>query len=71
DQAADVAWRAALDAEIAGYDASDQDYFRARAADLRDIRDQVLRALSEDGEPTAPLGAIFHGEDVAPTRFLE
>ncbi|TIT73227.1 MAG: phosphoenolpyruvate--protein phosphotransferase, partial [Mesorhizobium sp.] len=25
---ADVAWRAALDAEIAGYDASDQDYFR-------------------------------------------
>ena len=42
-QAADAAWRAALDSEIAGYEASDQDYFRARAADLRDIRDQVLR----------------------------
>ncbi|MEZ2328380.1 phosphoenolpyruvate--protein phosphotransferase [Mesorhizobium sp. RCC_202] len=68
---ADSAWRAALDAEIAGYDASDQDYFRARAADLRDIRDQVLRALSEDGEATAPLGAILYGEDIAPTRFLE
>ncbi|TIP32411.1 MAG: phosphoenolpyruvate--protein phosphotransferase, partial [Mesorhizobium sp.] len=46
-QPADAAWRAALDSEIAGYEASDQDYFRARAADLRDIRDQVLRALSE------------------------
>ncbi|NUS18687.1 MAG: phosphoenolpyruvate--protein phosphotransferase [Mesorhizobium sp.] len=70
-QRADVAWRAALDSEIAGYDASDQDYFRARAADLRDIRDQVLRALSEDGEAATPSGAILYGEDIAPTRFLE
>ncbi|TIT45670.1 MAG: phosphoenolpyruvate--protein phosphotransferase, partial [Mesorhizobium sp.] len=68
---ADAAWRQALDAEIAGYDASDQDYFRARAADLRDIRDQVLRALTEDGDSTAPAGAILCGEDIAPTRFLE
>ncbi|TIS52817.1 MAG: phosphoenolpyruvate--protein phosphotransferase, partial [Mesorhizobium sp.] len=68
---ADIAWRQALDAEIAGYEASDQDYFRARAADLRDIRDQVLRALSEDGEAAAPPGAILYGTDIAPTRFLE
>ena len=33
----------ALDAEIAGYEASDEDYFRARSADIRDIRAQVLR----------------------------
>ncbi|TIU05048.1 MAG: phosphoenolpyruvate--protein phosphotransferase, partial [Mesorhizobium sp.] len=58
---ADAAWRQALDAEIAGYEASDQDYFRARASDLRDIRDQVLRALSEDSETAAPLGAILYG----------
>jgi phosphoenolpyruvate-protein phosphotransferase (PTS system enzyme I) len=70
-QPADAAWRQALDAEIVGYEASDQDYFRARAADLRDIRDQVLRALTEDGEMAAPAGAIFYGEDIAPTRFLE
>lgn len=70
-QPADAAWRAALDAEIAGYEASDQDYFRARAADLRDIRDQVLRALSEDGGIDAPAGAILYGMDIAPTRFLE
>ncbi|MDX8466468.1 phosphoenolpyruvate--protein phosphotransferase [Mesorhizobium sp. VK23B] len=68
---ADTAWRQALDAEIAGYEASDQDYFRARAADLRDIRDQVLRALSEDWEAVAPRGAILYGADIAPTRFLE
>ena len=30
---ADAAWRQALDAEIAGYETSDEDYFRARAAD--------------------------------------
>lgn len=70
-QPADAAWRQALDAEIAGYETSDQDYFRARAADMRDIRDQVLRALTEDGEVAAPAGAIFYGEDIAPTRFLE
>ena len=70
-QTADVAWREALDAEIGGYEASDQDYFRARATDLRDIRDQVLRALTEDGDSTAPTGAILCGEDIAPTRFLE
>ncbi|RUZ51860.1 phosphoenolpyruvate-utilizing N-terminal domain-containing protein, partial [Mesorhizobium sp. M7A.F.Ca.US.007.01.1.1] len=58
---ADKAWRQALDTEIAGYDASDQDYFRARAADIRDIRDQVLRALSEDGDVQAPTGAILYG----------
>ncbi|WP_256749116.1 phosphoenolpyruvate--protein phosphotransferase [Mesorhizobium sp. Mes31] len=69
--AADSAWRRALDAEIAGYETSDQDYFRARAADIRDIRDQVLRALTEDGDVLAPAGAILYGEDIAPTRFLE
>ncbi|TPK73993.1 phosphoenolpyruvate--protein phosphotransferase [Mesorhizobium sp. B2-4-15] len=70
-QTADTAWREALNGEIAGYEASDQDYFRARAADLRDIRDQVLRALTEDEDRAAPSGAILFGEDIAPTRFLE
>nr|WP_210325168.1 phosphoenolpyruvate--protein phosphotransferase [Mesorhizobium silamurunense] len=68
---ADVAWRQALDGEIADYEASNQDYFRARAADLRDIRDQVLRALSEDSDLAASPGAILYGTDIAPTRFLE
>ena len=39
---ADDAWVDALDAEIAGYEAADDEYFRARAADSKDIRDRVL-----------------------------
>jgi len=69
--AADAAWRAVLDAETAGYESSDQEYFRARAADMRDIRDRVLRALSSEDSGSAPAGAILYGEDIAPTRFLE
>src|ERR1700738_4178357 len=38
---ADIAWLAAMDAEIAGYTASEDPYFHARAADLQDIRDRV------------------------------
>jgi phosphoenolpyruvate-protein phosphotransferase (PTS system enzyme I) len=68
---ADAAWKTALDAEIAGYERSDEDYFRARAADIRDIRDQVLRALISGDSATAPAGAILYGSDIAPTRFLQ
>ncbi len=70
-KAANDAWIDAIDAEIVGYEVATDEYFRARAADLRDIRSQVLRALSESGETTSPPGAILFGEDIAPTRFLE
>src|SRR3954453_15051459 len=43
---ADHAWRLALDVEIAGYRAAEDEYFRARAADIVDIRDRVLAHLS-------------------------
>jgi len=56
---ADMAWRQALDAEIAGYETSDQDYFRARAADMRDIRDRVLRALTDEAESAARCGELL------------
>jgi phosphotransferase system enzyme I (PtsI) len=68
---AHVAWSDALDGEIAGYEASEDDYFRARAADLRDIRDRVLRHLSGDGATAGTIGAALLGEDIAPTTFLE
>jgi phosphotransferase system enzyme I (PtsI) len=67
---ADIAWRTALDAEIAGYTASDDAYFRARAADLIDIRDQVLAVLTGESAEEAPAGAILVGDDITPTRFL-
>jgi len=67
---ADRAWSEALAGEIAGYEAAEDEYFRARAADLKDIRQQVLDALTSAGDRPAPPGAILFGEDIAPTRFL-
>lgn len=69
--AADLAWRQALDEEIAAYACADDEYFRARAADLRDIRDRVLCHLSGMSPNTSTAGAILTGEDLAPSRFLE
>ena len=67
------AWGQALDAQIADYRAADDPYFRARAADLADLRDRVLRALAGVGEaaPSLPDGAIVVAEDLPPSRFLE
>ena len=69
--AADVAWAGALNAEIAGYEASDDEYFRARAADLKDMRDKVLRHLTGDTGEAASGGLVLVGDDIAPTVFLE
>ncbi len=40
------AWRQALDAQVGEYQAASDAYFRARAADLADLRDRVLDLLS-------------------------
>ncbi|MET1026440.1 MAG: phosphoenolpyruvate--protein phosphotransferase [Dongiaceae bacterium] len=68
--AAERAWQLALDSQIADYAASEDDYFRARTADLQDIRDRVLRHLTGDEASTAPVGAIFLGEDLTPSLFM-
>ncbi len=67
----EFAWRSALDAEIAGYRSAEDEYFRARAADLVDIRDRVLARLS--GADTAAKiagGSIVAGDDISPSTFL-
>jgi len=68
--AADAAFRAALDAQIADYAAAEDAYFRARASDMEDLRDRVLRRLAgvEDGD--LPGDAIIVARDLAPSRFL-
>jgi len=68
--AADEAWSTALQAEISGYETAEDEYFRARAADLKDIRQQVLDILGHAGSLDVPAGAILVGDDIAPTRFL-
>ncbi len=68
---AHVAWADALNAEIAGYEASEDDYFRARAADMKDLRDRVLRHIMGEAEQAAEPGAVLAGDDIGPTAFLE
>lgn len=68
---ADAAWRDALDSEIAGYAEAGDAYFRARAADLRDLRDRVLRHLTgAAGETEVPPGGLVLADDITPSRFL-
>jgi len=64
------AWNAVLDAEIATYEVASDAYFRDRAADLRDLRDRVLRQLSGETEELPPAGAVIAAEDMPPSRFL-
>jgi phosphotransferase system enzyme I (PtsI) len=70
---ADGAWRRALDAQIADYAAAEDGYFRARAADLTDLRDRVSRALAGYAEAGLglPEAAILVADDLPPSRFLE
>lgn len=69
--AADTAWLAALDHEIAGYQQAADEYFQARAADILDIRDRVLSHLTGNAIVTTTIeGAILVADDLPPSRFL-
>ena len=66
-----AAWRTCLDAQVAEYEVAEDDYFQARASDLRDLQDRVLAALG--GGQVAdelPTGAILLDRDLTPSRFL-
>jgi len=67
---ANRAWSAAIDPEIANFDQADDSYFRARASDLRDLRDRVLRRLSGEVDQVVPPGTIVAVEDMPPSVFL-
>src|ERR1700730_18018583 len=69
-EAASRAWHAAIDPEIASYEAADDPYFRARASDLRDLRDRVLRHLAGEADQTVPPGVIVAADDIPPSMFL-
>jgi phosphotransferase system enzyme I (PtsI) len=69
-EAASRAWSAAIDPEIASYDAADDPYFRARASDLRDLRDRVLRHLAGEADQAVPAGVIVAVDDMPPSMFL-
>jgi phosphotransferase system enzyme I (PtsI) len=67
------AWRRILDAQMADYQAAEDEHFRARALDIADLRDRVADILADVAEPAIANTdqAIFIGADLAPSRFLE
>jgi phosphoenolpyruvate-protein phosphotransferase (PTS system enzyme I) len=65
------AWRTAMDLQIREYHEADDLYFRARASDLRDMRDRVLRKLSGVTPAAIAPGSIVVAADLPPSRFLE
>jgi phosphoenolpyruvate-protein phosphotransferase (PTS system enzyme I) len=67
---ASKAWSAAIDPEIASYEEASDPYFRARASDLRDLRDRVLRHLAGEAEQSVPSGVIVAADDMPPSMFL-
>ncbi len=71
---AQEAWSAALDGEVAQYRAGGDDYFKARAEDLLDLKARVLRSLfGTDTKAPARMvkDTILLAVDLTPSRFLE
>ncbi|SDH08317.1 phosphoenolpyruvate--protein phosphotransferase [Bradyrhizobium sp. Rc2d] len=70
---ADVAWRSALDEQIADYNSAEDEYLKARSSDLADLRDRVINILrgGEGQVLKTPSGAVVCADDLPPSRFLE
>jgi len=70
--ACDVAWMATLDLEIAEYKQGGDDTLAARAGDLADLRDRVLRLLRGAHTSGAPAtdGAVILADNLTPSAFL-
>ncbi len=69
---AENAWIAAMNAELVGYEQAQDEHFRARASDLKDLRDRVLGHLASDGAstPLPPAGSVIVATDLPPSQFL-
>ncbi len=71
-QSAGYAWSRPLDAQADALRRLDDPRLRARAADLVDLKRQVLRALSDDLEPAQdlPVDAILLADDLLPSELM-
>ena len=67
---ANRAWSTAIDPEIVSYEEASDSYFRARASDLRDLRDRVLRHLAGEADQIVPAGVVVAADDMPPSMFL-
>jgi phosphoenolpyruvate-protein phosphotransferase (PTS system enzyme I) len=67
----DIAWKEAIQIEINHYESASDEHFRARASDLKDLRDRVLDHLAGAGDGfKSPPGAVLVANDLTPSRFL-
>src|SRR5258705_1453889 len=69
-EVANRAWSAAIDSEIASYDGASDPYVRARASDLGDLRDRLLRHRAGEADQSVPAGVIVAADDMPPSTFL-
>ena len=69
---APMAWGDVLARHTLSYEDSEDEYFRARASDLRDVSARVLRAMGGAEDRPLPMlpGGLVVGEDLAPSSFL-
>ena len=67
-----LAWHDVLRRQIMSYEDAEDEYFRARAGDLKDVETRVRRALggSEDGPAPLLPGAVVVDDDLTPSSFL-
>jgi phosphotransferase system enzyme I (PtsI) len=67
-----MAWGHVLYRHTLSYEDSEDEYFRARASDLRDVEARVLRTMGGAEDRPLPLlpGGVLVGEDLAPSSFL-
>lgn len=66
------AWHDVLRRQIMSYEDAEDEYFRARASDLRDVDNRVRRALGGTQDRVGPLlpGAVVLDDDLTPSGFL-
>lgn len=64
------AWHNAIEVELENYRSAEEEYFRARTADLEDMRELVTERLLGVAAHSIPDGAIILARDFLPTRFL-
>ncbi|WP_282605205.1 phosphoenolpyruvate--protein phosphotransferase [Pelagibius sp. Alg239-R121] len=77
-QPADLAWIRVIDSEVTEYREGEDEYFKARAEDLLDLKARVLAALhgnetgfNDHAEQTKLDGDIIVAQNLTPSRFLE
>ena len=64
------AWVATLDGYVRELEGAEEEQLRARAVDILDIKNRVLAALTGTPLEDFPVGSIYVGKDMEPSRFL-